>query len=90
MSSFGPALATLVTGPGTAPTPRPSSRAAMTVVIDPDRGLASGITVAPESAASRRLRARNLCLVGAAPGGSSLTNSPTSPIRFSSSLCPAG
>jgi len=54
MSSFGPALATLVTGPGTAPTPRPSSRAAMTVVIDPDRGLASGITVAPESAASRQ------------------------------------
>ena len=44
----------------------------MTVVIDPDRGPASGITVAPESAASRRLRARNLCLVDAAPGGTAL------------------
>lgn len=86
MSSFGPMLAALVTGPGTAPTPRPRSRAARTVLIDPDRTPASGITVAPDSAASSRFRAMNRCLVGADPGGTSLTSRPTSPTRFSSSL----
>ena len=31
-----------------------------------------------------------VAVVGVAPGGSSLTNSPTSPIRANSSRCPAG
>lgn len=86
MSSFGPLLAALVTGPGTAPTPRPRSRVARTVLIDPDLTPASGITVAPDNAANSRFRAMNRCLVGADPGGTSLTSRPTSPTRFSSSL----
>ena len=57
----------------------PSSAAVPISAIDPDRTPASGTTVAPDRAAISRFRAMNLCLVGAAPGGSSLISRPTSP-----------
>lgn len=63
-----PTLAALVTGPGTAPTVRPSSEAHRVTISDPERLAASTMTVVDASAASSRARAMNRCLVGAAPG----------------------
>ena len=57
-SAWQPAEVMLVTGPGTAPTGRWCSRAALAVVRDPDRRLASTTTVALASRAMIRLRAR--------------------------------
>jgi hypothetical protein len=61
-------LFALVTGPGTAPTARPSSCARRATVIDPERAPASTTTVAAESAAISRARAMKRWRVGTAPG----------------------
>ena len=86
----GPTLAALVTGPGTAPTLLPSSKACCATPNEPDRPAASTIAVVDASAAISRPRAMNRCRVGTAPGGTSLTRSPTSATRSSSSRWPVG
>ena len=65
-----------MTGPGTAPTGRWCSLAALAVVSDPERRLASTTTVARASRAMIRLRARNRDRYGAHPTGTSLTTAP--------------
>ena len=52
-----PAAKRDVTGPGTAPTGRPSWAAKSAVVSEPDRSVASTTTVSAASAAISRLRA---------------------------------
>ena len=73
MSWWGPVLAALVTGPGIAPTLRPKSYACRAVCSAPERTPASTTIVVFDRAARSRLRARNRCRVGVAPGGVSLT-----------------
>jgi len=65
-----------VTGPGTAPTWRPTAMAWWAVDRAPDRWGASTTTIASASAAMIRLRERNRCLCGAAPGGLSEHSAP--------------
>ena len=67
-----------VTGPGTAPTGRPSCSAKSAVVSDPERSVASTTTVAAASPAMRRLRATKHQRYGVKPGGSSETTAPRS------------
>ena len=57
ISACVPADSRLVTGPGTAPTARPSSAAKSAVVSEPERSVAWTTTVAAPSAAMMRLRA---------------------------------
>ena len=83
-SRLVPALAMEVIGPGTAMTTRPISSARAAVETAPLRRAASTTTVPRLSAAIRRLRARNRCLRGWLPGGSSESTTPASAIRPSS------
>ena len=79
-----------MTGPGTAHTTRPRARAHAAVLAAPLRTPASTTTVAPDSAATSRLRARNRYRAGRMPGGYSLTSSPLPLMRCRSAECPAG
>ena len=63
-SRWHPADAGLVTGPGTAPSGRPSAAACPAVLSEPDRMPASSTTVASLAAAISRLRCRNRHFVG--------------------------
>ena len=85
-----PAEALLVTGPGTAPSGRPSAAAWPAVLSDPDRQPASTTTTARLAAAISRLRCRNRHLVGAVPHGTSETAAPVSMIRVSRASWPEG
>src|SRR5690606_34216036 len=90
-SRWHPADAIDVTGPGTAPTGRESSAARTAVLSDPERHAASTTTVAPATAAIRRLRSRNRTRLGTEPGGTSETTAPPDPTTSrSSSVFPAG
>ena len=79
-----------VIGPGTAPTGRPASIACLTVLREPDRRSASTTTVPRVIPAMRRLRARNLDFIGAEPGATSDTTSPSRAIREMRVACPEG
>ena len=68
----------VVTGPGTAPTVRPSSAAKSAVVSEPERSVACTTTVAAPSAAMIRLRATKHQRCVSAPGGSSEITAPRS------------
>ncbi len=72
-----------VTGPGTAPTARPSSAAKSAVVSEPERSVAWTTTVAAPSAAMMRLRAMKHQRWPSAPGGSSEITAP----RFATAAC---
>ena len=67
-----------MTGPGTAPTGRPSCAAKSAVVSEPERSVASTTTVAAASPAMIRLRATKHQRYGVKPGGSSETTAPRS------------
>ena len=72
-SPFVPLEKREVTGPGTAPTGRPSWAAKSAVVSEPERSVASTTTVAAASPAMIRLRATKHQRYGVKPGGSSET-----------------
>ena len=79
-----------MTGPGTAPTKRPSSIAKSAVIRDPERSLPSTTTVPAPSAAMRRLRAGKVQRRGGSPGGSSETTQPVAAMRRCSVRAEAG
>ena len=89
-SSWQPADAADVTGPGTAPTGRPSAAAVRAVLRAPLRSAASTTTVPVAMAAMSRLRCRNRERVGADPGGTSLTTAPSSTSAAMSAWWPCG
>ena len=67
-----------VTGPGTAPTGRPSCCAKSAVVSEPERSVASTTTVSAARPAISRLRATKHQRYAVKPGGSSETTQPRS------------
>ncbi len=79
-----------VTGPGTAISRRPRSRACRAVLSAPLRSPASTTSVPVASAAITRLRTRNLSLLTVRPGGHSLTITPWAATASSSSAWAVG
>ena len=76
-SMFVPEDRQELTGPGTAPTPRPQSPAISAVISDPERSAASTTIVISASAAISRLRAgKHPAEDGGVGSGSSLSTSP--------------
>jgi hypothetical protein len=90
MRRWVPADAALVTGPGTAPTGRPSAVAWFAVFSEPERHPASVTITVALLAAIIRLRWMNRHLVGGVPHGTSDTTAPDSTMRVRSASCPAG
>ncbi len=90
MSRWHPAESPLVTAPGTAMSGRPSARASDAVRCAPLRRPASTTTVPPAIPAMSRLRTRKRWRPGTEPGGYSLTTSPRSAMRSSSTSCAMG
>jgi len=79
-----PAESADVTGPGTASTDRLHATAHSAVLVVPLWVVASTMTVACASAATRRLRMRKRRRVGVDPSALSLTTRPSAAIRPSS------
>jgi hypothetical protein len=71
----------VVTGPGTAPTVRPSLIARSAVTVEPDGWAASTTIVISASAAMIRFRTGNDHLAGTSPGGRSEITAPLAAIR---------
>jgi hypothetical protein len=79
-----PELEALVIGPGTAPTSRPKAAARAATRSEPERTPASTMMLVSESAESSRARCTNRSLVGAHPGGISLSRAPCAAMRSKS------
>jgi hypothetical protein len=89
-SAFVPLEKREVTGPGTAPTGRPSCCAKSAVVSEPERSVASTTTVRAARPAISRLRATKHQRKAVKPGGSSETTQPRATSCAWSRRCEAG
>ena len=89
-SSWQPTDIAEVTGPGTTIAGRLSASTRLMVCVAPLRAAASTSTVPAVAAAITRLRIRNRCRSGSAPGGHSLISRPVSAIRSNSAALPTG
>jgi len=85
-----PAEVSEVTGPGTAISRRPRSRACRAVLSAPLRSPASTTSVPVASAAITRFLTRNLSRLTVRPGGHSLTITPWAATASSSSVWAVG
>ena len=90
MILWQPADTSEVTGPGTAISGRPRSRAWRAVFRAPLRSPASTTTVPWDSAPITRFRMRKRRRVGVRPGGHSLTSTPCAVTPVSRSRWPGG